>query len=173
MFRSPDWTAKAKVNLGSYNLILAKMCVCRSSSYRLTEYSLVTSWEHSNISGHLRFFHLTLWHYIPPLLCTRGQAFFLKTYTGTQLESVCWPCAMRPPGDFCGDCGFTELGRIPPSSMGGVHDGGDASNRSTNYTMPSASEIAPGCENCFVSTCATRTPRCHGPPPRNSTERDS
>ncbi|CAM9849122.1 unnamed protein product, partial [Ectocarpus sp. 6 AP-2014] len=37
------------------------------------------------------------------------QAFFLKTYDGTQLEHPCTPCAIKPPDDVCDACDFTPL----------------------------------------------------------------
>ncbi|CAN0367876.1 unnamed protein product, partial [Ectocarpus fasciculatus] len=35
------------------------------------------------------------------------QAFYLKTYDGTQVEHPCVPCAIKPPDDVCDACDFT------------------------------------------------------------------
>ncbi|CAM9584781.1 unnamed protein product [Ectocarpus sp. 4 AP-2014] len=37
------------------------------------------------------------------------QAFYLKTYDGTQLEHPCTPCAIKPPDDVCDACDFAPL----------------------------------------------------------------
>lgn len=37
------------------------------------------------------------------------QAFYLKTYTGTQLEDVCVPCSIRPPDEVCELCDFSSV----------------------------------------------------------------
>eukprot|EP00752_Nemacystus_decipiens_P012801 g11336.t1 len=62
--------------------------------------------------------HLKLVHYGPDLDKTHHdvssladlhqwmQAFFLKTYSGTQVEHPCMWCAVKPPDDVCDACNF-------------------------------------------------------------------
>ncbi|CAM9204720.1 unnamed protein product, partial [Sphacelaria rigidula] len=64
------------------------------------------------------------------------QSFFLNTYSGTQLESVCTPCAIRPPDEVCELCDFWGK---DDQSEDGVE----------NFTL-NTSALSNDCSNCLV-----------------------
>ncbi|CAM9746956.1 unnamed protein product, partial [Ectocarpus sp. 12 AP-2014] len=61
------------------------------------------------------------------------QAFYLKTYDGTELEHPCTPCAIKPPDDVCDACDFTSVYEMfaedsDSSSADSVGSGGEPSS---------------------------------------------
>lgn len=57
------------------------------------------------------------------------QAFYLKTYHGTELEERCTACAIKPPDYVCNACDFDiDDTNIPDSTLGSINNMGSTSD---------------------------------------------
>ena len=97
------------------------------------------------------------------------EAFYLKTYLGTELEDRCMACVVKPPDDVCNACDFDayHADNFDPTpgvatNSAFISDGQlmrrspvVGSNNSSNDSSDSSSDSSMGlskeCEACVVS----------------------
>ena len=74
-----------------------------------------------------------------PLHVLGSQAFYLQTYSGTQLEDRCTACVVKPPDDVCNACMFDINDANVPNATLGVTNSGSISNQQTGSDSSSNS----------------------------------
>ena len=94
------------------------------------------------------------------------QAFYLKTYVGTELEHPCMACVVKPPDDVCNACDFDlDDDNISDQTIGFTNISGSISDdqvprRSAaagSSSSSSSADLSEECQACVVSlhVCVT------------------